>query len=216
MVYPPTGPQARQIVSLGWDVCCVYIGGPRSAAHSAWHQVDNVSYPVRDLSTIFSDFLPIYVGRNQPWDTQSNFLHLGASDGDDANIQTGACGFGPSTPICLDLESGTYARWPRAVRIYCAAWVSQVNAAGHKAYLYSDMQTIQAIGQPDLFDGTFVAWWEQDALRLINPKVSELGRSYDPSESPPTDAWQFGGGYTASVSVDFDSFSDGMVLAKYG
>src|SRR5258708_1235991 len=124
MVYPPTIVEAQQMVQLGWTVCCVYIGGPRATAHFAWHQVDGTNYfPVKDISGEggFSDFLPIYVGRNVPWDTQSNFLTKGISDGDDANTQTGACGFGPESPLCLDLESGTYQKYPRAVRLYCAA-----------------------------------------------------------------------------------------------
>jgi hypothetical protein len=216
MVYPPTKAQAARMVKLGWRNCGVYVGGPRAAAHNAWHQVDDVLYPVRDLSTIFDAFLPIYVGRNTPWDVERSFINLGLSDGDDANIQTGACGFGPSTPLCLDLESGTYQRYPKAVRAYCAAWVSRVNGAGHKAYLYSDSQTIQAIGTPDLFDGTWVAWWEQEALNLTNPSVSSLQREYSPSEPPPTDIWQFGGGTIAGVGVDLNSFTDTVQLALYG
>lgn len=207
MTYPPTTDQAQQMAGLGWSVCFVYVGGPRAAAHGAWQ--NGACAP---LAGIFEGFVPCYVGRNVPWDTAYDFWRRGKNDADDADNLTGACGFGPLSPLVLDVEYGTWQKYPDPVRAYCRAFVFRVQSMNpnRMVYLYSDAVTCQNLA--DVFSGAMMAWWVWTGQTDPQAPVG----SFDPSLPPPSAAWQFGGGSVAGVSVDFDSYADDFPLAEYG
>jgi Domain of unknown function (DUF1906) len=213
LLNPPTFQQAQAIRQFGWSWCAVYVGGPRAAAHHIWQEnaIDGY-HPVKALASIFDGFLPIYVGANQPWDPPQSFTYgAGLSDGDDANACTGACGFDSDTPLCLDVEYGTWQANPSGVEDYIRGWVERVNAAGHRAGLYADIETLnQYVNRPDLIDFLWGAAWVRG-----NFSRAPVG-SFDPQSPPPWDAWQWGGGSLANLSVDFNSMIDSFELARYG
>lgn len=215
MTYPPTIEQAAYMNGLGYTWCLVYIDGPRTAAHTAWQQVDGVSYPVRDLAPYFPDgFLPVTVGRNVPWDQGGAFTaKQGMADADRANISTGACGFGPNSPLGLDIEYGTYEKYPQAVMKYLAGFVSVANAAGHPVPVYGDQTLMNALeGRSDLVDGLYGA----DQL-LVNrtDEPATTWSNFDPALPPPWMYWQCGNGTVGGVSVDYNTAIDAALFAKY-
>ena len=215
LTYPPTTDQAARMQQLGYSWLLVYIGGPRAAAHTAWHQIDGASYPVRDLAPYFSaGFLPCYVGRNVPWDAGSSFTaRQGIADGNDANIQTGACGFGPTSPICLDVEYGTYEKYPSATLRYIAGFTSVCNAIGHPVIVYGDQALMNAVRQGLDVDGKFGA--DQLLVRQTDAPA-DTWANFDPGSPPPWMMWQCGNGTVAGVSVDYDTATDDALLAQYG
>lgn len=201
--------------ALGYTWLNVYIGGPRALAHTAWHQQDGVSYPVRDLAPYFSDgFLPTYVGRNVPWDQGSAFTaKQGIADANDACSQTGACGFGPTTPICLDVEYGTYEKYPAATLRYIAGFVSVCNSVGHPVVVYGDQALMNALRIGLDVDGK----WGADQLLLgQHDAPADVWGQFDPASPPPWSHWQCGSGTVAGVSVDYDTATDDALLAQYG
>jgi Domain of unknown function (DUF1906) len=212
MLTPPTPQQAQAMRQLGWSWCAVYVGGPRAAAHSAW-QEQNGRFPVKDIAGAFGGFLPIYVGKNAPWDVAESFSYdAGLADGDEANGLTGACGFNSTTPLCLDVEYGTWQANPTGVEDYIRGWVERVNGAGHRAGLYSDIETLNHyVHRPDLMDFLWGAAWVRGSFN-----AAPTG-GFDPqSPPPPWDAWQFGSSTIAGISVDCNSLVDGFALAAYG
>lgn len=215
MAYPPTVAQAQQMQALGYTWCLVYINGPRTMAHTAWQQVDGVSYPVRDLVPYFPDgFLPITVGRNVPWDKGPSFTaNQGMIDANTANVSTGACGFDSSSPLGLDIEYGTYEKYPAAVMRYLAGFVSVANAAGHPVPVYGDQALMNALeGRSDLVDGLYGA----DQLLVGRVDASaDTWANFDPALPPPWMYWQCGNGTVAGVSVDYDTAIDDALFAKY-
>lgn len=214
MTLPPTIDQAARMQQLGYTACGVYIGGIRATARNAWHQIDGIYYPVRSLVPYFSDgFLPTLVPRNLPWDSIFDFTDAnGYADGQDANIQTGACGFGPTTPICVDIEARTSQNVPWDILdSYVIAIVRATNEVGHPCGLY---------GLPDYcahFNSSQVdfTWMADPQFQGRIDYEAPIGR-FDPSEPPPSTGWQFGGGSITGVAVDYDSFLDVFSFARYG
>lgn len=219
MTMPPTQQQAQTMRNFGWSFCGVYVPSLWAIAKSAWKQQDGVRYPVRDLSGIFDEFLPIYACRNtgddprNPWHSIGEFTYEnGILDGEGGNIATGACGFANATPLAIDLEYGTYQAHPWQTHEYLRGIVESVNNAGHPAILYSDPYTISHIGGKELFDYSWVASHYNSATGL---QEAPIGR-FDPASPPPWDLWQFGHSVIAGVAVDLNSCSQFVKLAKYG
>jgi hypothetical protein len=213
-VYPPNRQQAQSMINYGWSWIGVYIGGPRAASDNSWQEDEGSDkFPVRRLADVFDGFLPIYVGRNQPWDDQRVFTRQqGISDGDQANILMGACGFNESQPCCLDVEYGTYQAHPADTKEYILGWVQRLNEAGHPAGLYSDMETLNNLEEGLEVDFKWGAAWVRGSFGLYAP----TGR-FDPQQPPPWDVWQFAsGGAIGGVNVDLNSMTDDFVLANYG
>lgn len=213
MLTPPTPQQAQAMRQLGWSWCAAYVGGPRAAAHATWQEnASDQLFPVRTIAAVFDGFLPIYVGKNAPWDAPESFTYeSGLADGDDATILTGRCGFDSPTPLCLDVEYGTWQANPTGVEEYIRGWVERVNGAGHRAGLYSDIETLNHYEhRPDLIDFLWGAAWVRGSFN-----AAPAG-GFDPQVPPPWDAWQFGGGTIAGVSVDCNSMIDAFPLAGYG
>jgi len=214
MAYPPTIPQAQQMSTLGYTACGVYTGGPRAMAHNAWHQIDGDRYPVRDLVPYFTDgFVPICVGRNTPWDSGAMFtFRQGVADGNQANSDTGACGFDSDSLLVLDVEYGTYETYGLRVVTYITGFVSVANAVGHKVYVYGDEVLCNYLYPHRQFvDGV----WGADQNWFPGADASAPVGRFDPLLPPPWDAWQFGNGIVAGVSCDFDSYVDDFPFAKY-
>lgn len=204
--YAPTRYQAGRIFSLGWRWSICYVGGPR--ATNKWTNAQTGT-----LATAGFTFVPTYVGRNAPWDGPEAFtFDQGAADGVEADVQTGACGFDGTTILALDLEYGSYQAHPAATLQYVLGWVSQVNAAGHPAVLYSDPHTIAYIGTPDIVDFTWGASYVANGRSYLRPPVG----SFDPSSPPAWSAWQWAdNGLIAGAGVDLNSAVDDFPFASY-
>lgn len=214
LTYPPSPQWAQQVAALGWDWLAVYVGGPRATARDSWQQRDGQRYPVAVINPHISRFLPIYVGRQFPWDGPGAFgPQSGRLDGEDANKLTGACGFDSTTPLCLDLEYGNYQRYGDRVIEYVQGWVERVNAAGHPAWLYSDIETLSKIQLGTMIDAKWGAAWVRGAATSTPP-----AGQFDPAQPPPWQAWQYANGQLVGVNVDFDSITDEHFekLATYG
>jgi hypothetical protein len=214
MTLPPTMWEAGRMKALGYTTCGVYIGGIRAAAGTAWHQIDGFRYPVRDLVPYFSDgFLPILVPRNLPWDSIFDFTDAnGYADGQDANILAGACGFGPNTPYCVDIEAATSQKVPWSILdSYVLGIVRAGNEVGHGVGIYGTVNYVAHL----------VSGLEVDFKWMAGPQfegyINALPNSnFDPAEPPPSDGWQYGGGAIAGVAVDYNSWTDSFVFAQYG
>ena len=214
MTYPPTVDQATHMQSLGYTFCIAYVGGPRASADNAWHQIDGERYPVRDLSPFFRDgFLPCYVGRNVPYDQGWQFTaEQGITDGHEANTYTGACGFDSDSVVVLDVQYGTYERYPLATLRYIAGFVSRCNAAGHPVGVYGDIALMNALRQGLDVDGK---WGADQLLTNRTDEPSETWSRFDPASPPPWMYWQCGNGTVAGVSVDYNTATDDALFAKY-
>lgn len=212
VLYPPTREWSIVAKSNGWSWLNVYIGGPRASARHSWHESPNTDGPVAKIADIWDGFLPTYVGRNYPWDGAADFSYeQGLIDGDDANESTGACGFDSWTPLCLDLEYGAWQNYGEDILPYITGWVERVNAAGHPAGVYSDIDTLNQLPLGLLVDFKWGAAWVRNSFTVDAP----AGR-FDPASPPPWDAWQYGGGTLNGVSVDCNSMRDDFKLATYG
>lgn len=204
--YPPSRAQGLAIWNNGWRFMGCYIGGPRATAgHHGWANAS-----VHVLADIGFLFLPIYVGRTVPYDAPSAFNYQqGLTDGDDANVLTGACGFDGTTPLCLDAE---YGDWQKAAGFseYLRGFGERVNGAGHKLCLYSDTETLNHFGS-DLIDLKWGAAYSSRAFTQTPP----TGR-FDPASPPPWDCWQYASsGSIGGVSLDLNSATDDFPLAQY-
>lgn len=212
MLYPPSRTAAEIMQARGWQWLNVYIGGPRATARNSWQIREGVSYPVADVAPYFEGFLPLYVGRNAPWDRPGDFNYQqGIEDGDEANELTGACGFDSNTVLGLDLEYGTWQAAPHGAEEYVRGWVERVNAAGHPGVLYSDIETLNHLDKPELIDFVWGAAW----IGGTNFENAPLGQ-FDPSWPPPWDVWQFGSGRIGGIQCDCNSSTDAFPLAAYG
>lgn len=212
MVNPPTVQQAQNMRAGGWSGCAVYVGGPRAAARGSWRQLDGERYPVRDLVDVFDFFVPLWVGRNVPWDLPAAFTtEMGVEDGAQADSDTGACGFASWTPLGLDVEYGTWQAHPEETRAYILGWVTAVNAAGHPAGVYADIETLNGLQL-----GIEVDWkWGAAWVRGYSSHSAPVGE-FNPADPPPWDMWQFGQATIAGVDVDCNSALESFAGAKYG
>lgn len=203
---PPTSAQGNEMWRLGWRFLGMYTGGPRAAAgHHGW---PNES--VGRLADLGFRFLPIYVGRTFPYDGVADFTYeQGLADGDDSNILAGAAGFNAAQVVVLDAEYGDWQNEPASFGEYLRGFVERSNGAGHPVCLYSDPETLNQYGN-DMIDFKWGAAWQRGPFSTVPP----YGR-WDPALPPPWDAWQFGGGTVAGVSVDLNSLRDDFPLAEY-
>jgi Domain of unknown function (DUF1906)/Family of unknown function (DUF5684) len=209
-VSPPSAAQGQAMLDLGWSWLNAYVGGPYLTGHTPW---SNAS--VAALADVGFVFLPLYVGQqNVPGhhDLQGTLtFEQGELDGAEAIALNGACGFGGSTLLGLDLESGNYEHDPQGAEEYVRGWVEVVNGAGHKALLYCNKLTAHNLGVPSLVDLTWVA---DPIVDGANYQQAPQGH-FDPSADPPWDAWQFGfNGNIAGVSVDVNSARDDFPFAS--
>lgn len=194
--YAPTRTGARTLWSQGWRFFGGYIGGPR-AAH-AWSNAD-----FGRLAKIGFRFIPIYVGRNLPWDAPAAFnFNQGLADADDSNTLAGACGFNADQPICLDVEAnpGT-GTMGQALLDYVDGWCQRTHDAGHKTIVYTSASIMAMIGSH--FDYQWGAEWVGNSGQYTTPPWG----LYDPSEPPPWTFWQFAdniqnGAFDGSSAID--------------
>ena len=201
--FAPSLEQAQALWVRGWRFFGGYIGGPR-AAH-AWSNTD-----FHRLADVGFTFIPIYVGRNRPWDLPAAFnFEQGVQDGDDSNIRAGACGFDENQAIALDVEanSGTGALG-QALLDYVDGWCQQTHAAGHPTIIYTSSSLLTMLG--DHFDHKWGAEWVGNKLQHNAPPWG----LYDPGEPPPWTFWQFADN-VSNGAYDGNSATDDAPLAVY-
>jgi hypothetical protein len=109
-------------------------------------------------------FMPIYVGQQDSSICSSSTLTgaQGTADGQDTVAVMGQYAWAPDAgiPVCLDIESGTYAGNPSATLAYVSAWADAVHAGGYKAYVYSSPAAINAFASSSLpIDAVWMADW---------------------------------------------------------
>jgi hypothetical protein len=132
----------------------VYIGGPSSLG-SGWTPDRVREYIAHGITR----FLLTYAGR------QSGESHLltttqGRHDGDDACRIVERFGYGPGTPICLDLESRTFEKAPRASLDYVCAWCRALRRHGLRPGVYSTpTPLIELAKRNDRPDWVWAAHW---------------------------------------------------------
>lgn len=201
--YAPSVATARRLWTDGWRFFGGYLGGPR-AAHG-WSNAD-----FGRLASIGFRFIPIFVGRNLPWDTTAAFTYdQGIADGDAANNLAGSCGFDENQALCLDVEANPgMGSLGQALLDYCDGWCARVHDAGHKTIVYSSASILAQI--QDHFDYRWGAEWVGNAGRYSTPPWG----LFDPSEPPPWQFWQFADN-AYNNNFDANSASDDAPLATY-
>jgi hypothetical protein len=208
-LYPPTREVAEDWRQYGWQWLAVYIGGPRAAAGRSWQEIEGLHTPVRDLGDTFLGFLPIYVGANFPWDPPQQFNYeRGLQDGKDADDCLARCAFASPSVVCLDVEYGCWQNYGDRVVDYVRGWVEAVNDAGHRAGVYSDIDTLNRLPLGELVDFKWGAAWIKGGFSEMPPEGH-----FDPESPPPWDIWQYAGGELENVSVDVNSARDGFEFA---
>jgi hypothetical protein len=194
--YAPSLATARRLYGYGWRFFGGYTGGPR-AAHG-WSNAD-----FGRLARVGFRFIPIFVGRNLPWDEPASFnREQGIADGDDSNNLAGACGFDSDQAICLDVEANSgMGNLGQALLDYVDGWCQRSHDAGHKTIVYTSASIMITIGSH--FDYQWGAEWVGNGGYYTTPP---FGR-FDPSEPPPWTFWQFadnavGGAFDASSAIN--------------
>lgn len=201
--YAPSAATARKLWGAGWRFFGGYTGGPR-AAH-AWSNGD-----FGRLAAIGFTFIPIFVGRNLPWDDPSAFtFEQGLADADQSNGLAGGCGFDENQPICLDVEGNSgMGDLGQALLDYCDGWCQRTHDAGHKTIVYTSSSIMATLG--DHFDYKWGAEWVGNAGHYTSPPWGQ----FDPSEPPPWDFWQFADN-AYNNNFDASSATDTAPLATY-
>jgi hypothetical protein len=194
-------------LNISW--VAAYIGGPRSAA-SGWDFT-----AVELLHRMDIGLLPVYVGRNYPWDDIDMFTDSqGAIDANDAVAAANAMGFN-SGPLTLDVEANTFDAHGLQTVEYVRGWCVTVRDAGYQAGVYGPPRLIQVCREWDLINFGWAAFWRQtgDAwLRLSQdwPDVSSL--TADGLEQPP-ELWQFVGDVPLLGGIDLSVARDDFAFA---
>lgn len=203
VAYAPNIMTARRLYSQGWRFFGGYTGGPR-AAH-AWSNAD-----FGRLAKVGFTFIPIYVGRNLPWDDSSAFNYdQGVADGDDSNNLAGACGFNSQQAICLDVEANSgMGSLGQALLDYVDGWCQRTHDAGHPTIVYTSSSIMAQIGSH--FDYQWGAEWAGNSGQYNTPPWG----LFDPSEPPPWTFWQWADN-VQNNTYDGDSAVDGAPLAIY-
>lgn len=153
---------------IGGSWWAVYFGGPRRnrASIESWTPERIQTYRDKGITI----FLPIYVGRQvlingRPADRQiDDTRHLtaaqGKADGADAVNDAGPYGFGPGSPLCLDLENETFERAREGSVAYVLAWCQEVRARGFRPGVYTNKGALVRLhGQPHAPDWMWLAKW---------------------------------------------------------
>lgn len=165
---PDAGTAKAMLDKIGGSWWAVYYGGPRrnGASIKTWTPATVAAYRKKGISR----FLAIYVGRQvlingRPPNKQiDDTPHLtgaqGKIEGADACSDAEPYGFGPGSPLCLDLENETFERARQGSVAYMLAWCKEVRARGFRPGVYANRPALQALhGHDDAPDWVWLAKW---------------------------------------------------------
>ena len=160
--------EAQALVGLGFEWCGVYIGGPRSAGFGWSPEL------LEQLATTGIKFLPIYVGRNLPWDDISHLTaDYGQRDGEEAVkiMQNWGYHGGPGQVIAHDTEYDTVAGALNQWLDYIVRWGNVVSAAGYRPVLYAPGWSLDAYAKvAQTLTGAWITRWLGSTRQQPDPK----------------------------------------------
>lgn len=217
-IRPDELPKLRDVLGpIDW--VAVYIGGIRSAG-SGW-TLDALKALHRAQPDL--GFLPIYVGRNAPWDQWDAF-----SAGQGFDDARGALALMESRSLldfdgscCLDIEAQT---WDGAVgdlqdnvKAYIRAWCHEVGTFGLTPVVYGPLRCCAWLQAEMPEVKTWVAYWQHTGpnwLKLTDAQRPVLQLTIGGMQRTP-DAWQFVGGVPVAGEVDCNISSNDFPLVEW-
>ncbi|HEY8547329.1 MAG TPA: glycoside hydrolase domain-containing protein [Acidimicrobiales bacterium] len=159
---PPLAPVAKAMLDrIGGSWWNVYIGGPRASV--TWSPSHVAAYRAAGIGK----FLLTYVGRQQRDVPRLNPAQ-GRADADDAARKVAAFGFGPGTPVCLDLELPTFEAAPSASLDYVGGWCVAVREQGLRPGVYANVRPLVALAnrpERERPEWVWVARWSHRDFR---------------------------------------------------
>lgn len=191
----------------------VYIGGPNSGG-SGWTPDRVQKYVAHGITR----FLLIYVGR-QEQDVGLLTTAQGRRDGEEACRIAERFGYGAGTPLCLDLEAGTFRRSERGSMDYTTGWCRAVRDGGFRPGVYSSPMALTRLArEKERPDWVWVAKWVGNKFDAsADPhRVQELADNL--WGKPGQRVWQYGGktkdgqpAVVGGLEVDINVADDGCL-----
>ncbi len=215
---PPAAAKAKEMLDeIGGTWWNVYIGGPE--ASFTWQPEHVRAYQQQGIH----HFLLCWVGR-QAKELSRLTVAQGRTDGDAACQRVKDFGLAaPGTPVCLDVELGTFEAAPSASLDYAGAWCEAVRAAGLRPGVYANPAPLQELhkrtAKPDWV--WLASWVQHTADPGANPR---LAKGLDPDQWPQHGqrAWQYAGAFDhkvcqiGGIDVDIDVADAACLVDTYG
>jgi len=191
----------------------VYIGGPNSGG-SGWTPDRVRQYVAQGITR----FLLIYVGRQEA-DVGLLTIAQGRRDGEEACRIAERFGYGAGTPLCLDLEAGTFVRSERGSMDYTTGWCRAVRDRGFRPGVYSSPKALTRLAREDERpDWVWAAKWVGNKFdaRADPHRVEDLADNL--WGKPGQRVWQYGGktkdgrpAVVGGLEVDINVADDGCL-----
>jgi LysM repeat protein len=203
---PPAAAKAKEMLDeIGGTWWNVYIGGPE--ASFTWQPEHVRAYQQQGIH----HFLLCWVGR-QAKELSRLTVAQGRTDGDAACQRVKDFGLAaPGTPVCLDVELGTFEAAPGASLDYAGAWCEAVRAAGLRPGVYANPAPLQELhkrtAKPDWV--WLASWVQHTADPGANPRLAK-GLDSDQWPQHGQRAWQYAGAFDhkvcqiGGIDVDID------------
>lgn len=210
----PIAAQTVQVIrGAGLDISWIaaYLGGPRAA--ETWQAID-----VQAVAPTVAGILPIYVGRNAPWDAAGAFTRdAGQHDAGEAIDLLTLWNLEPTADrpvVCLDMESQTLESYPAQAVEYIAGFMAELDSHGYQGILYGNAATIEACRAAGIQCLNWCAswitpgssWWQ--LWQHTEPDLSTLTRGL----SAPVDGWQFVAGVPVASEIDLSTLREDFPL----
>jgi hypothetical protein len=201
----------------------VYIGGPRRHQAAATWTPERVQ---QHIAQGITRFLLTYVGRQVLPDRKPPIddRHLltsaqGKQDGEEACRIAERFGYGAGTPLCLDLEAGTFDRSERGSMAYTTGWCRAVRDRGFRPGVYSSPRALTRLArEEERPDWVWVAKWVGNKFNAsADPhRVEDLADNL--WGKPGQRVWQYGGktkdgqpALVGGLEVDINVADDGCL-----
>ncbi len=210
---PPAPEVAKRMLdAIGGRWWGVYIGGPE-ATH-AWTPGDVAGYVQHGIE----NFMLTYVGRQKA----GPLTHpQGQTDGRAAMGLLKTFGYDNRTPLCLDVELGTFESAPMASVEYARGWCETVRQAGGRPGVYANPETLKAMHGKAPADFVWIASWVTHGRGEHDPH-SAAGVPAALWPNPGQRAWQYAGAFgnapcqVLGVDVDIDVADPGCLAGVPG
>lgn len=220
-VAPDPGVAKQMLEDIGggtwWNV---YMGGPETGG-KGWTPSLLRQYKDHGITR----FLLSYVGWQA--DTPANAARLtvsqGAQDGAEACQLAAQFGFAAAgTPVCLDLEGGTWDVEPTTSLEYAGAWCHAVRSHGFRPGVYSNPRVLVPLhARADKPDWVWIASWITNKADSGRDPHRAAGLSDELWAGAGQRAWQYAGPLSSGpctvrqLNVEID-VADSGVLASFG